>query len=282
MIAITGATGHLGAHVLKKLIEEGTNPSEILALGRNEKKLEELAKDLGVKTAKFDYTDPSTIDAALSQPDNLLLISGSEVGQRYIQHKNVIDGAKKAGIKQIVYTSLLKADTSPLGLAPEHKQTEELLIDSGLNYTILRNGWYTENYTDQLPVMIENSGFVGCAKDAKISAAPREDYAQAAAKVLTSSGHDKKTYELAGDEAFTLSELADAVSKAVKKEIKYTNLPEKDFTKILIDADLPEGFAQVLSSTETYAQDGALFNDSKTLSRLIGRPTQTLKDVLSK
>ena len=282
MIGITGATGKLGAIVLKKLIAEGTNPSDILALGRNENRLQELAKDLGVKTAKFDYTDQNTIDAVLSQTEKLLLISSSEVGKRFTQHKNVIEGAKKAGIKQIAYTSLLKADTSPLGLAPEHKQTEELLLSSGLNYTILRNGWYTENYTDQLPVMLEHLGFVGCAKEAKISAAPREDYAQAASKVLTSSGHDHKIYELAGDNAFTLSELASEVSAATKKDIKYTDLPEADFTKILVDAGLPEGFAQVLSSTETFAQEGALFDDSKTLSKLIGRPTRTLKEILSR
>lgn len=208
------------------------------------------------------------------------MISGSEIGQREIQHKNVINAAKQAGVKRIVYTSILNASTSEMALAPEHVATEKALAESGLTYTILRNGWYTENYAGSIPGSIQAGGFIGSAGEGKISSATREDYAEAAAVVLTTEGHENKIYELAGDDAYTLSDLAAEISKQTGKDIPYNNLSEADFTAALVGIGLPEPFSQVLADSDAKAAKGDLYSGDKTLSKLIGRPTTPLADVV--
>lgn len=279
IIAVTGATGQLGRLVIEKL-KQTVPASDIVALVRSPQK----AADLGVPTRAADYSKPETLDAALAGVDTLLLISGNEIGQRAAQHHNVIEAAKKAGVKRIVYTSLLRADTSPLNLAPEHVQTETELKASGIGYTILRNGWYTENYTGSIAPAIANGALYGSAGDGRISSAPRADYADAAVAVLTSDGHDGKTYELAGDDAYTLSDLAAEISKQTGKDIPYRNIPEADYAAALKGAGVPEGFAAAIASWDIGVSQGALFDDTQQLSRLIDRPTtplsQSVKDAL--
>lgn len=279
-IAITGATGQLGRLTIAKLLES-TPADQIIALARAPEK----AANLGVAVRQADYSQPETLEPALQGVDTLLLISGSEVGQRVPQHKAVIDAAKAAGVGRIVYTSLLHADTSPLGLAPEHVETEAMLKASGLRTTILRNGWYTENYAGSLPGALQAGAFVGSAAEGRIASAARADYAAAAAAVLSSEGHDGKIYELAGDTAFTLSELAAEASKQSGKPLPYQNLPQADFAAILVAAGLPEGFAQMLAAVDIEVANGALDYSGKDLSTLIGRPTtpmaQTVTQALS-
>ncbi|PZU64015.1 SDR family oxidoreductase [Sphingobium sp.] len=270
-IAVTGATGQLGRLVLNQL-KQKVPSSEIIALGRSPDKLAEL----GVAARRADYAKPETLDVALAGVDTLLLISSSEVGQRAEQHGNVIDAAKKAGVKRVVYTSLLHADTSSLNLAEEHRQTEALLKGSGIAFTILRNGWYSENYTGSIPGAIAGGAFIGSAGDGKISATPRLDYAEAAAVVLTGEGHAGKTYELAGDTAWTLSDLAAEISKQTGKDIPYTDLPEGDYAKALASHGVPADFAASIASWDVGAAKGALFDDGKQLSKLLGRPTTPL------
>jgi len=200
------------------------------------------------------------------------------VGQRAIQHRNVIDAAKAAGIKFIAYTSLLHADRSPLGLHVEHVDTEQYLATSGIPYALLRNGWYTENYLASAPAALEHGVFIGSAGEGKIASATRSDYAAAAAKVMSSEGHAGKVYELAGDEAWTLSELAAALSKQSGKPVVYQNLSEADFAAALQGAGLPEAFANLLADSDAGAAKGGLFDDSRTLSTLIGRPTTPIHD----
>lgn len=236
----------------------------------------EKAADLGVEARAFDYTQPQALAGALEGIDTLMLISSSEVGQRKIQHENVINAAKAAGIKRIVYTSLLHADTSSLSLAPEHVETEALLKASGIPHTVLRNGWYSENYAGSIPGSLAAGAFVGSAGDGKISSATREDYAEAAAVVLTSEGHDGKVYELAGDESYTLAGLAAEVSRQTGKELPYSNLSEAEYVDVLKSLDVPEGFAQVIAGWDIGVSNGDLFNDGKVLSGLIGRPTTPL------
>jgi NAD(P)H dehydrogenase (quinone) len=214
--------------------------------------------------------------------DKLLLISGNELGQRLPQHKAVIAAAKKADVKQLVYTSILHADTSSLGLAGEHLATEVALKASGLVYTILRNGWYTENYTGSAKGAIAAGAFIGCAGDGKIASAARVDYAEAAAVVLTGVGHENKIYELAGDVAYTLTELAAEISRQTGKTIPYNNLTEAQYVDILKSFGLPEGIAQMLADSDTGASKGGLFDDTKQLSVLIGRPTTPLAKVVTK
>ena len=267
-IAITGATGHLGQLVIEKL-KQKVDASEIVALVRTPAK----AAGLGVATREADYTRQDTLDVALKGVDTLLLISGNEIGQRAVQHENVIRAAVKNGVKRIVYTSLQHADKSPLNLAPEHVQTEQALKNSGLDYTILRNGWYSENYTGSIAPALGLGAFYGSAGEGKISSAPREDYAEAAVVALTGQGHEGKTYELAGDEFYTLTDLAAEITAQSGKDIPYRNIPEADYAAALKNAGLPDGFAEAIASWDTGASQNALFDDSHVLSKLIGRKT---------
>ncbi|UPZ36082.1 SDR family oxidoreductase [Sphingobacterium sp. PCS056] len=270
-IGITGATGHLGRLVVKQL-KEKVAADHIVALVRNTQK----AAELGVESRIFDYDKPETLSGSLQGIDHLLLISGNEIGQRKTQHENVILAAQEAGVKWIVYTSLLHADTSSLSLAEEHLLTEKALQSSGIPYTILRNGWYTENYTASVPAAITHGVLIGSAGEGQISSAARADYAEAAAVVLTSSNEQGKVYELVGDEAYTLADLAAEISKQTGKTIPYQNLSEAEYTAALIGAGLPEGLAAAFASFDVGASKGDLYDNNKQLSSLIGRPTTTL------
>lgn len=275
-IGVTGATGQLGRLVVEKL-KQKVAANSIVALVRNPAK----AADLGVEARAFDYTQPETLVASLKGIDKLLLISGNEIGQRLPQHKAVIEAAKQAGVKQITYTSILHADSSPLGLAGEHLATEAVIKESGLTYTILRNGWYTENYTGSAKGAVGAGAFIGNAGYGKIASAARVDYAEAAAVVLASEGHENKTYELSGDEAYTLTELAAEISRQTGKTVPYNNLTETQYADILKSFGLPDGLAEMLADSDTGASKGGLFDDSHVLSALIGRPTTPLAEVLA-
>lgn len=276
MIAITGATGQLGQHVIESLLK--TIPaSQIVAIVRNPAKAATLSQ-LGITVRQADYSDEAAFTSALQGIDKLLLISSSEVGQRATQHRNVINAAKTAKVKFIAYTSLLHADRSPLGLADEHVATEKMLADSGIAYTLLRNGWYSENYLASAPAALEHGVFIGAAGDGRIASATRADYAAAAAHVISTEGHAGNVYELAGDEGWTLSQLAAELSKQSGKNVVYQNLSEADFAAALKGVGLPAGLADMLADSDVGASQGGLFDDSKTLSKLIGRPTTTLAD----
>jgi len=276
MIAITGATGQLGQHVIENLLK--TVPaSQIVAIVRNPAKATALSQQ-GITVRQADYRDETTFTQALQGVDKLLLISSSEVGQRAAQHRNVINAAKAAKVKFIAYTSLLHADRSPLGLHVEHIETEKMLADSGIAHALLRNGWYTENYLASIPPALEHGVFIGAAGEGKIASATRADYAAAAAKVISTEGHAGNVYELAGDESWTLSQLAAELSKQSGKQVVYQNLSEADFAAALKGAGLPAGLADMLADSDTGASKGGLFDDSHTLSKLIGRPTTPLAE----
>lgn len=276
MIAITGATGQLGQHVIESLLK--TVPaSQIVAIVRNPAKATALSQQ-GIIVRQADYTDEAALTTALQGVDKLLLISSSEVGQRTPQHRNVINAAKAAHVKFIAYTSLLHANTSPLGLADEHVATEKMLADSGIAYALLRNGWYTENYLASAPAALEHGVFIGAAGEGKIASATRADYAAAAARVISEDGHAGKIYELAGDEGWTLSQLAAELAQQSGKKVVYQNLSEADFAAALKGFGLPAGLADMLADSDVGAAKGGLFDDSHTLSKLIGRPTTSLAD----
>jgi NAD(P)H dehydrogenase (quinone) len=278
MIAVTGATGHLGRLAIAQLLKL-TPAASIVALARDPAKAADLtAKGAQVRAANYD--DRATLDAALRGVERLLLISSSEVGKRAPQHRNVIDAAKRAGVKRIVYTSLLHADRSPLNLAGEHLDTEAALKASGIPHTVLRNGWYTENYTASVPAAVANGAFYGSAANGRISSAARADYAEAAAKIVAGDASAIQVYELAGDEAFTLADLAAEISRQTGKNIPYVNLPEADYRAALVKAGLPEALAAAYASYDVGASKGALFDDSRQLSRIIGRPTTPLAEVV--
>lgn len=268
-IGVTAATGQLGRFVISHL--STLVPSEdIVALVRNPEK----GADLGVATRKFDYESADA--TSLEDIDHLLLISSNEIGQRARQHGNVIAAAKSAGVKWIVYTSILKADTSTISLAGEHLATEKALAESGIDYTVLRNGWYTENYTGSIGGAVANGAFVGSAGEGKIASSARKDFAEAAAVVVSDASHKGNVYELSGDVAYTLSELAAEISKQTGKKIPYQNLPEADYAAILKQVGLPEMFADAIANWDVSASQGDLYDEGTQLSQLIGRPTTSL------
>lgn len=276
-IAVTGASGHLGHLVINKLKAQ-VPAGDIVALARTPAK----AAGLGVVTREADYSKPEMLERALAGVDTLLLISSSEVGQRLSQHRNVIEAARKNGVKRIVYTSLLRADTSPLGLAGEHVATEDALKASGVAFTLLRNGWYTENYTGSIPGALAGGALIGSAGEGKISSAVRADFAEAAVAVLVGEGHAGKVYELAGDDAYTLSDLAAEVSRQTGKTIPYKDLPVAEYAAALAGFGLPAGLAQAIAGYDACVAQGALFDDSHQLSTLIGHPTTPLSVAVSR
>jgi len=275
-IAVTGATGQLGRLLIERLRTKRP-PEEIVALARTPAK----AADLGVQVSEADYTQPETLAAALAGIDTLMLISSSEVGQRAPQHRNIIDAAKKTGVRRVVYTSLLHADVSTLSLAPEHVQTEAMLAASGLRTTVLRNGWYTENYTASAAAAVANGVLIGSAGEGRIASATRADFADAAVAVLIGDGHGGKTYELAGDTAYTLAELAAEISRQSGKDIPYVNLPPAEYTAALTAAGVPTPWPDALPAIDVEVEKGALFHAGRELSGLIGRPTTPLRDAVA-
>ncbi len=272
---ITGATGQLGRLVVEKL-KERTAAENIVALVRTPAK----AADLGIEARSFDYDQAETLKDSLVGIDQLLLISGNEIGQRATQHENIITAAKAAGVKHIVYTSLLRADTSTLSLAAEHVATEQVLKDAGIAHTILRNGWYTENYTGSVAGAVAAGAFIGSAGNGKIASAARVDYAEAAAIVLTSEDQAGKVYELAGDKAYTLTEFAAELSAQVGKEIPYNDLSENEYAEVLSQLGVPKEFAQAIAGWDVSASQGDLFDDGGKLSSLLGRPTTPLAETI--
>ena len=278
MIVVTGASGQLGRLVIQSLLTK-VPASRIVAAVRNPQKASDLAA-LGVQIRRADYTDSASLDAAFQGAEKVLLISSSEVGKRTAQHEAVIAAAKAAGVGEIVYTSLLHADRSPLSLAGEHVETEALLAASGIPHVILRNGWYAENYTGAIPAALQHGALIGAAGAGRISGAARADYAEAAAVVLAESGHAGKTYELAADTAWTLADLAAELSRQSGREIPYVNLSETDYAAALVKAGLPDWLSAAIAGWDVGASQGALYDDGKQLSALIGRPTTALADVV--
>lgn len=278
MIAVTGATGQLGRLVIEALRKK-IAADHIVATVRSPAKAGDLAA-LGVVVREADYNKPETLAAAFKGVDKVLLISGSEVGQREAQHRAVIDAAKAAGVKFIAYTSLLHTDTSPLSLGIEHRATEAMLATSGVPYALLRNGWYTENYAASIAPALAHHVFLGAAGEGRISSAARQDYAEAAAEVMVRDDQAGKVYELAGDNSYTLAEFAAEIAAQSGEKVDYVNLPQAEFAAALKAAGLPAPLADLLADSDVGVAQGGLFDDSRTLSQLIGRPTTAYQDVI--
>lgn len=277
MIAITAATGHLGRHVVSQLLAK-VPAKDVVVIVRNPEKAADLAAK-GVQVRLGDYTQPETLAVAFQGVEKVLLISSNDFNDRFGQHKKAIDAAKAAGVKLIAYTSILKGPKSRLLLAADHLATEKYLLEAGVPYVFLRNGWYFENYTERLGGSLQH-GFAGSAGEGRIAAAPRADYAAAAVAVLTTPGHERKAYELAGDRGFTMAELAAEVSKQSGKQLAYADLPPEQFKGVLTGAGLPPPVADIFVDADVQIQKGDLDDASGQLRALIGRPTGTLADAV--
>ena len=278
-IVITGATGQLGRHVVEALLERNVPAEDIVAAGRSVEKLAGFA-ERGVRVKAMDYADARSVAAALKGAQKVLLISGSEVGQRVEQHRTVIEAAKAEGVELLAYTSIANADTTGMRLAAEHQATEAILRESGVPFVLLRNGWYLENYTDQLPGTLAQGGLAGSAGDGRVSAASRVDYAHAAAAVLVAEDQAGRIYELGGDNAFSMADLAAEITAATGKAITYQDLPAPDYAGMLAGFGVPEAFADILADSDLGIARGDLLVSTGDLRRLIGRPATSLSEAV--
>ncbi|MDF7777231.1 NAD(P)H-binding protein [Sphingomonas sp. AOB5] len=275
--AVTAASGQLGRLAVAALAARA-GAANVVAIVRDPAKA---AFPEGVEVRAGDYTQPDTLDAAFACIDRLLLISSNEVGNRTPQHANAIDAAKRAGIARIAYTSVLHADTSLLGLAAEHRETEALLAASGIPNSLLRNGWYSENYAASIPPALQHGAFIGSAAQGRIASASRADYAEAAAIALIADSDARTIHELAGDTSYTLTDFAAELSRQSGRTIPYVDMPEADYRAALTGAGLPEAFAALLADSDAATAKGALFDESRTLSRLTGRPTTPFAETIA-
>ncbi len=276
-IVVTAATSQLGQLVIDELLER-VPADQVVAVARDAGKAAGLGAR-GVEIRIADYNDPAALAQAFQPGDTVLLISGIDPN-RVEQHQSVIDAAKAAGVSRLAYTGVLGGPEADFDLAADHKATEQAVLDSGLPYTFLRNGWYHENYTAQLAVHLEH-GVVGSAGEGRIGSASRRDFAAAAAAVLTGDGHEKKAYELNGDSSWTLAEYAAELSKQSGKDVAYDNVPAEVLLGILTGAGVPEQFAPILVDVDKAIERGLLAGRGSDLSRLIGRPTTPIADTIA-
>lgn len=279
-ILVTGANGQLGRLVIDNLLARSVPAAEIVAGVRTPSKAADLA-ERGMQVVQLDYDDPQTVTSALKNVHRILLISGSEVGKRFAQHKAVIDAAIAADVELLVYTSIGRADSSSLPLAPEHLQTERAIASSGLPAVILRNNWYLENYAPDLDRVRETGVFAAAAGKGKVSAASRADYAQAAAEVLVSDGHAGKTYELAGDTAMSYADIAAVFPEILGKQVSYQQLSQEQQASGLTQAGLPDSVVELVTGIDAGIAAGDLDISDHTLAQLIGHPTASLRDALT-
>ncbi len=280
MLTITGATGKLGRLVIDDLLARGVPADQIAAAVRSPASAADLA-DRGVVVREADYERPDTLPGALAGTERLLLISSSEVGRRIRQHRNVIDAAAASGVRHVAYTSVLNADVSQIQLASEHLATEQALAQAGIPFTLLRHGWYLENYTDSLAATLQHGAVLGGAGEGRVAAATRADFAQAAAAVLTTGGHEGAVYELGNDTPFTLAELAQAITDASDVPVTYQDLPPSDYAKALITAGIPQPVAETLADSDLGIGRGDLTTDRHDLSTLLGAPTAAMPAAVS-
>ncbi|MGP3927624.1 SDR family oxidoreductase [Streptomyces sp. 8N616] len=279
MIVVTGATGKLGRHVIDGLLEKVPG-AEVAAVVRDKGKAADLAAR-GVELRIADYSEPETLKGAFGSGDKVLLISGSEVGRRVAQHRAVVDAAEAAGVALLAYTGVLGGPEADFELAAEHKATEQAILDSGLPYVFLRNGWYHENYTENLARVLEHGAVVAGAGEGRVASAARADYAAAAVAVLTGEGHEGRAYELSGDTAWSFAEYAAEVGRQSGKEIAYSSVPADAHREILTDAGLPEPLADIFVDVDVAIGRGLLERTSGDLSRLIGRPTTPVSEAIA-
>ncbi|MGV9880585.1 SDR family oxidoreductase [Streptomyces sp. NPDC003006] len=279
-IVVTGATGNLGRLVIEGLLTADVPAGQIAAVVRDKAKAADLT-ERGVELRIADYNAPETLRGAFAAGDRVLLISGSEVGRRVEQHRAVIDAAREAGVALLAYTGILGGPDADFDLAAEHKETERLILGSGLPHTFLRNGWYHENYTEHLAPVLEHGAVVASAGEGRVASASRADYAAAAVAVLTGEGHEGKVYELSGDVAWSMAEYAAEVARQSGKDISYANVSTEEHLAVLTGAGVPEPMAAILVDVDAAVGRGRLAGTSGDLARLIGRPTTPLADAVS-
>jgi NAD(P)H dehydrogenase (quinone) len=280
-IVITGATGQLGRMIIADLLAAGVPADEITAIARSKEKAADLIAK-GVRPHLADYDRPETFAGAFRSEDRVLLISGTEAGRRGAQHAVVIDAARAAGVAQLGYVGVFGGPKADFLLANDHRETEQMILDSALPYTFLRNNWYSEAYVGDLPGIVERGAIVtNIAGEGRIATAPRTDYAAAAAVVMNDDGHLNKAYELGGDTAWSFEEFAEEVSRQTGRKIVHTSVTPAERQAILTGVGVPAAFAEILVDVDNAIARGALSSTPGDLSRLIGRPTTPIADSIA-
>lgn len=277
-LLVTAATGHLGRLVIDALLERGVPASEIAAGVRTPAKADDLAAR-GVAVVELDYSRPETLAPALEGVTRLLLISGTDA-DRVAGHRAVIGAAAAAGVERLVYTSSPRNDEVEYALGADHRATEQAIAASGMDATILRNNWYTENYLDAVARAADTGEIVAAVGDARVASASRADYAEAAAVALTSEQSIGHTLELGGDVAWDYDELARAAGDVLGRPVTYTRVSVEQLTAGLEAAGLDAGTAAFVAGIDDAIARGALSQTDGTLARVIGRPTTPLVEGL--
>lgn len=281
MILITGATGQLGGIVVENLLEK-VPARQIAVLVRDENKAADL-KAKGVEVRVGSYHDAASLANAMSGIDKVLLISSNDFNNRLGQHKNVIDAAKNAGVKHILYTGVTMKNINESPLKPllaDHYQTEDYIEESGLTYTFLQNSLYFEVIPLFVGANVLETGIFFPASDGKVAFAARQDLGETTATILATEGHENKTYNLTGATAYSFADVAASLSEFTGKAVSYTSPEPVAFEAMLKQFGLPEGIVLMSVLFAAGIQNGDFDLPSPTLEQLLGRKTTNLKTFL--
>jgi len=277
-LVVTGASGHLGRRVVELLLEKGA--TRLIAATRTPEKLDGLS---GVEVRKADFSDPASLDAAFAGADRVLVISTDRIdvpGLRIQQHKAAVEAAKRAGVKRILYTSMLNPDRSHIPFAPDHLETERAIEQSGLEFTILRVSWYAENLPSTLAAPLATGKWFTSAGNGRISYVAREDVARAAAAALATSGGANERLDITGPELLTVPEIAKIASEVTGKPIEVVNVSDEELEKGLAAAGLPPFVIPLVVGTDRNIRAGYFDVESDAVQRLTGKPPQSVREFL--
>lgn len=286
MILVTGATGHFGNTTINFLLEKGVKASQISALVRKEQSTDEFKKK-GVNTLIGDYDNYNSLLTAFTGVEKLLFVSSSDIMNRTAQHLNVINAAKEAGVKHVIYTSFQRrneTEESPLWIvAQSHIQTEKWLKESGIDYTILKNNLYMDFLPGFIGEKVAETGVIFVpAENGKVSAVLRSEMAEAVANILATDGHTGKEYEFTNTEAVTYQEIAQTISEVIGRTITYISPSVEEYGKTLSSYGVPAEVIGIFSSFAVAQSYGELDIESKDLEKLLRRKPTSVKDFLSK
>jgi len=279
-IGITGASGQLGRRVVE-LLAAHVEPSRVLALTRSPEKLADLAAR-GVEVAFGDFAKPEELAQTLAGVDRLLIISTDDInGNRAALHANALKAAAEAGVSDIAYTSATAPHASSLGFIREHGVTEDLIRESGIPYTFLRNSFYADMLLDTAPQWGSTGEIHGVAAEGNINRVTREDCARAAVAVLTTEGHRNAIYDITGPGAMNGYELAEAVSAAAGSPVRYVSISADTMRQYLIGAGFPDPIAGLFVEIDQAIAAGEFDISSTAVRDLTGQEPTSVPDLLA-
>ncbi len=283
-LLVTGASGQLGRSVVEHLLTTfQVAPERIIATTRHPEKLEELSQR-GVQVRQADFDDPASLPVAFKGADRLLIVSTDSLdrpGHRSVQHAAAVQAAKSAGVAHLYYTSMPQPDDSAITFAHEHLDSEKALKDSGLEWTILRNGWYQENLFMSLPHAIASGQWFTSAGDGELAHVSREDCARAAAAALVSDDTAGKTYTLTGPTLLSTADIAALAREVFDQPIQVVQLNDEQLQGGMVQAGVPEALAPVFVSFDTNTREGKIEIRTDDVEKLTGQAPKSMKAFLT-